>query len=77
MVLLAAAPVDRLFVHSGGEGERDRQLLDDLGLSGVKCARAATLHGKLNVQGTLQNKIYRRGTGIYLDIPVYIRDVNN
>lgn len=56
VVLLAAAPVDRLFVHSGGEGERDRQLLDDLGLSGVKCARAATLHYKLNVLGTLQNK---------------------
>lgn len=36
MVLLAAAPVDRLFVHTGGEDERDRQLLDDLGLSGVK-----------------------------------------
>lgn len=36
MVLLAAAPLDRLFVHSGGEDERDRQLLDDLGLSGVR-----------------------------------------
>lgn len=36
VVLLAAAPVDRLFVHTGGEDERDRQLLDDLGLSGVK-----------------------------------------
>lgn len=35
MVLLAAAPVDRLFVHTGGEDERDRQLLDELGLSGV------------------------------------------
>ncbi|KAM8725377.1 lactation elevated protein 1 homolog B isoform 2-T2 [Acanthopagrus schlegelii] len=34
VVLLAAAPVDRLFVHTGGEDERDRQLLDDLGLSG-------------------------------------------
>ncbi|XP_071335495.1 lactation elevated protein 1 homolog B [Trachinotus anak] len=34
VVLLAAAPLDRLFVHSGGEDERDRQLLDDLGLSG-------------------------------------------
>ncbi|XP_030261104.1 lactation elevated protein 1 homolog B isoform X2 [Sparus aurata] len=34
VVLLAAAPVDQLFVHSGGEDERDRQLLDDLGLSG-------------------------------------------
>ncbi|KAM9840247.1 lactation elevated protein 1 homolog B [Aulostomus maculatus] len=33
VVLLAAAPLDRLFVHSGGEDERDRQLLDDLGLS--------------------------------------------
>lgn len=36
VVLLAAAAVDQLFVHSGGEGARDRQLLDDLGLSGVK-----------------------------------------
>lgn len=35
MVLLAAAPLARLFVHSGGEDERDRQLLDDLGLSEV------------------------------------------
>ncbi|XP_070782439.1 lactation elevated protein 1 homolog B [Enoplosus armatus] len=34
VVLLAAAPLDRLFVHTGGEDERDRQLLDDLGLSG-------------------------------------------
>lgn len=47
VVLLAAAPVDRLFVHSGGEEERDRQLLDDLGLSGVKCALAAALLDKL------------------------------
>lgn len=47
VVLLAAAPVDRLFVHSGGEEERDRQLLDDLGLSGVKCALAAALHDRL------------------------------
>lgn len=36
VVLLAAAPVDQLFVLSGGEDELDRQLLDDLGLSGVK-----------------------------------------
>lgn len=56
VVLLAAAPVDQLFVHSGGEAERDRQLLDDLGLSGVKCAQAATLQDKLSVLGTLQNK---------------------
>ncbi|CAK6961868.1 lactation elevated protein 1 homolog B [Scomber scombrus] len=34
VVLLAAAPLDQLFVHSGGDDERDRQLLDDLGLSG-------------------------------------------
>ncbi|XP_076612019.1 lactation elevated protein 1 homolog B [Chaetodon auriga] len=34
VVLLAEAPLDRLFVHTGGEDERDRQLLDDLGLSG-------------------------------------------
>ncbi|PWA27396.1 hypothetical protein CCH79_00000410 [Gambusia affinis] len=33
VVLLAAAPLEQLFVHSGGEDERDRQLLDDLGLS--------------------------------------------
>lgn len=36
VVLLAATPLDRLFVHSGGDDERDRQLLDDLGLSGVR-----------------------------------------
>lgn len=36
VVLLADAPLDRLFVHTGGEDERDRQLLDDLGLSGVR-----------------------------------------
>ncbi|XP_035535022.1 lactation elevated protein 1 homolog B [Morone saxatilis] len=42
VVLLAAAPLDRLFVHSGGEDERDRQLLDDLGLSG-KAAEQLTL----------------------------------
>ncbi|XP_056150807.1 lactation elevated protein 1 homolog B [Lampris incognitus] len=34
VVLLAAAPLDQLFVHSGGEDMRDRQLLDDLGLRG-------------------------------------------
>ncbi|XP_040920368.1 lactation elevated protein 1 homolog B [Toxotes jaculatrix] len=39
VVLLAAAPLDRLFVHSGGEDERDRQLLDDLGLSGEAAER--------------------------------------
>ncbi|XP_041814743.1 lactation elevated protein 1 homolog B [Chelmon rostratus] len=39
VVLLAAAPVDRLFVHTGGEDERDRQLLDDLGLSGEAAER--------------------------------------
>ncbi|XP_016888896.1 lactation elevated protein 1 homolog B isoform X2 [Cynoglossus semilaevis] len=33
VVLLAAAPLQRLFLHSGGEDQRDRQLLDDLGLS--------------------------------------------
>lgn len=36
VVLLAAAPVDQLFVFTGGEDELDRQLLDDLGLSRVK-----------------------------------------
>lgn len=35
-MLLAAAPIDQLFVFTGGEDELDRQLLDDLGLSGVK-----------------------------------------
>ncbi|CAJ1078134.1 lactation elevated protein 1 homolog B-like [Xyrichtys novacula] len=39
VVLLAAAPVEQLFVHSGGEDERDRQLLDDLGLSGDAAER--------------------------------------
>ncbi|XP_039982141.1 lactation elevated protein 1 homolog B [Xiphias gladius] len=39
VVLLATAPLDRLFVHSGGEDERDRQLLDDLGLSGEAAER--------------------------------------
>uniref|UniRef100_UPI0037E9C73C lactation elevated protein 1 homolog B n=1 Tax=Semicossyphus pulcher TaxID=241346 RepID=UPI0037E9C73C len=41
VVLLAAAPVDRLFVHSGGEDERDRQLLDDLGLAGAAAEHLA------------------------------------
>ncbi|TKS75589.1 Lactation elevated protein 1 -like protein B [Collichthys lucidus] len=41
VVLLAAAPVDRLFVHTGGEDERDRQLLDELGLSGEAAERLA------------------------------------
>lgn len=52
MVLLAAAPVDSLFVHSGGEEERDWQLLDDLGLSGVKRALAAALHDKIRTAET-------------------------
>uniref|UniRef100_A0A8C6K7T5 AFG1 like ATPase b n=1 Tax=Nothobranchius furzeri TaxID=105023 RepID=A0A8C6K7T5_NOTFU len=39
VVLLAAAPLDQLFLHSGGEDERDRQLLDDLGLSGEAANR--------------------------------------
>ncbi|KAG7509136.1 AFG1-like ATPase isoform X1 [Solea senegalensis] len=39
VVLLAAAPLHRLFVHSGGEDEKDRQLLDDLGLSGEAAQR--------------------------------------
>lgn len=34
VVLLADAPLHSLFVHSGGEEERDRLLLDDLGLRG-------------------------------------------
>lgn len=36
VVLLAAAPAEQLFVLSGGADELDRQLLDELGLSGVK-----------------------------------------
>ncbi|XP_068198015.1 lactation elevated protein 1 homolog B [Antennarius striatus] len=39
VVLLAEAPVHQLFVHGGGSGERDRQLLDDLGLSGEAAER--------------------------------------
>lgn len=39
VVLLATAAVDQLFVTSGGEGERDRQLLDDLALSGEAAER--------------------------------------
>ncbi|XP_037541087.1 lactation elevated protein 1 homolog B [Nematolebias whitei] len=39
VALLAAAPLDRLFVRTGGEDERDRQLLDDLGLSGEAAER--------------------------------------
>ncbi|XP_061562937.1 lactation elevated protein 1 homolog B [Cololabis saira] len=39
VVLLAAAPLDQLFGHTGGEDERDRQLLDDLGLSGDAAER--------------------------------------
>ncbi|XP_063757542.1 lactation elevated protein 1 homolog B isoform X2 [Eleginops maclovinus] len=35
VVMLAATPLEQLFVHTGGEDERDRQLLDDLGLSGA------------------------------------------
>lgn len=35
MVLKAAAPLHRLFLQTG-EDERDPQLLDDLGLSGVQ-----------------------------------------
>ncbi|XP_029281821.1 lactation elevated protein 1 homolog B isoform X2 [Cottoperca gobio] len=38
VVLLAATPLDQLFVHTGGDDERDRQLLDDLGLSGEAAA---------------------------------------
>ncbi|XP_028461429.1 lactation elevated protein 1 homolog B isoform X2 [Perca flavescens] len=39
VVLLAASPLDELFVHSGRDSERDRQLLDDLGLSGEAAER--------------------------------------
>ncbi|XP_077409521.1 lactation elevated protein 1 homolog B [Vanacampus margaritifer] len=33
VVLQAAAPLDQLFIHTGGDDERDQQLLDDLGLT--------------------------------------------
>ena len=36
MVIQAAAPLEALFFHSGAGDVRDRQLLDDLGLSGVR-----------------------------------------
>ncbi|KAK5611338.1 Lactation elevated protein 1 B [Crenichthys baileyi] len=39
VVLLAAAPLARLFVHTGGEDGRDRQLLDDLGLTDEAAVR--------------------------------------
>ncbi|KAM8832960.1 lactation elevated protein 1 homolog B [Spinachia spinachia] len=39
VVLLAASSLERLFVHTGGDDERDRQLLDDLGLSGEAAER--------------------------------------
>ncbi|XP_042360001.1 lactation elevated protein 1 homolog B [Plectropomus leopardus] len=39
VVLLAASPLEQLFVHTGGDDERDRQLLDDLGLSGEAAER--------------------------------------
>ncbi|XP_031731336.1 lactation elevated protein 1 homolog B isoform X3 [Anarrhichthys ocellatus] len=39
VVLLAASPLERLFLHTGGDDERDRQLLDDLGLSGEAAER--------------------------------------
>ncbi|KAM9703870.1 lactation elevated protein 1 homolog B [Menidia menidia] len=39
VVLLTAAPLDRLFSHTGGEDERDWQLLDDLGLGGEAAER--------------------------------------
>lgn len=42
VVLLAATPLEQMFVHTGGDDERDRQLLDDLGLSG-KAAENLTL----------------------------------
>ncbi|XP_061560357.1 lactation elevated protein 1 homolog B [Phycodurus eques] len=39
VVLQAAAPLDQLFVHTGGDDERDQQLLDDLGLKEEVAAR--------------------------------------
>lgn len=76
VVLLAAAAVDQLFVTSGGEGERDRQLLDDLGLSGVKCALAATLQDWLNVLGTLQNKTHIDVLVSMLNVLTYMNSSN-
>ncbi|KAM4632828.1 lactation elevated protein 1 homolog B [Polymixia lowei] len=46
VVLLAVAPLDQLFVHSGGEDGRDRQLLDDLGLSGAAEERLTLFTGE-------------------------------
>lgn len=48
MVVLAAANLGQLFVHAREENERDRQLLDDLGLSGVKHTSAVAECPKLN-----------------------------
>ncbi|XP_068433147.1 lactation elevated protein 1 homolog B [Clinocottus analis] len=42
VVMLAASPIEQLFVHTGEDDERDRQLMDDLGLSG-KAAEQLTL----------------------------------
>lgn len=39
VVLLAASPLEGLFVHTGGDDEKDRQLLDDLGLTGEAAER--------------------------------------
>ena len=51
VVLLAATPLEQMFVHTGGDDERDRQLLDDLGLSGVNhMCYNTTQHNKLNWQ---------------------------
>ncbi|XP_037605960.1 lactation elevated protein 1 homolog B [Sebastes umbrosus] len=46
VVLLADSPLDRLFVHTGGDDERDRQLLDDLGLSGDAAERLTLFTAK-------------------------------
>ncbi|XP_061667599.1 lactation elevated protein 1 homolog B isoform X2 [Syngnathoides biaculeatus] len=46
VVLQAAAPLDRLFVHTGGEDERDQQLLDDLGLKEEAAAHLSLFTGE-------------------------------
>ncbi|XP_061741652.1 lactation elevated protein 1 homolog B [Nerophis ophidion] len=46
VVLQAAVPLEQLFVHTGGDDERDQQLLDDLGLSQEAAGRLALFTGE-------------------------------
>lgn len=52
MVLQAAAPLEQLFTHTGGDDERDQQLLDDLGLKEVRSLKS---DGTLSGAGKLPN----------------------